>query len=500
MTGEGSGVAATKSSSAAIPGTAAAERLALALQAGRIGTWHWDLRTGTIDRDASMDDILGIEPGSSTPGFEEYVARVHPDDQPGFGKTLQAALAGRSPRLSVEHRIVRPDGEVRWLEAKAHLSYGADGAPTELVGVVVDVTERHASQQASAAASRARELATERVGAVERRIALLARAADLLDAPLDLDAALQEVANLAIDVLADWCTVDLLTEGQQIHRAAVAHRDPAMVARAQELQRKYPPGHQRPGIPTPPGEPGADLRRALRRRHAHCAGQGPGAARGGARVPHQPFLVVPLVAGGRGIGTISLIATHGRHLNPEDVELAVDLGRRSGAAVEKTRLYAELRETSQVLQASLLPATLPESPARHCRRTTVRAPRGCRSVVTSTTSSAPDLDRWWVALATSVEGPGRGGTHGGGALLGARRRPGHDRPRRGPAPAQRRAPRPGGGRPVHHLGRWRPSGTRPGRLGGRARRPHPIVLSVASAGHPAPLHFSPGARGDRRNR
>ena len=187
-----------------------------------------------------MDDILGIEPGSSTPGFEEY-GRAGPSRRPA---RLRQDPAGRPCRAlppslgRAPHRPPRRD--VRWLEAKAHLSYGADGAPTELVGVAVDVTERHASQQASAAASRARELATERVGAVERRIALLARAADLLDAPLDLDAALQEVANLAIDVLADWCTVDLLTEGQQIHRAAVAHRDPAMVARAQELQRKYP--------------------------------------------------------------------------------------------------------------------------------------------------------------------------------------------------------------------------------------------------------------------
>ncbi len=49
------------SAGAAEPSSAASERLALALQVGRIGTWHWDFVTGRIDRDAAMDELLGIE-------------------------------------------------------------------------------------------------------------------------------------------------------------------------------------------------------------------------------------------------------------------------------------------------------------------------------------------------------------------------------------------------------------------------------------------------------
>ena len=64
------------SAGAAEPGSAASERLALALQAGRIGTWHWDFVTGRIDRDAAMDELLGIEARSNPPAFEEYMARV----------------------------------------------------------------------------------------------------------------------------------------------------------------------------------------------------------------------------------------------------------------------------------------------------------------------------------------------------------------------------------------------------------------------------------------
>jgi hypothetical protein len=194
-----------------------------------------------------MDELLGIEARSSPPAFEEYMARVHPEDQPAMMRNLHESLAERAPVLTAEHRIVRPDGAVRWFEAKARLSYAPDGSPTELVGVVVDITERRSSEEARAAALQAQDLASRRAGAVERRLALLARAADLLDTPLDIDAALQHVADLSIGALADWCTVDLVTDGR-IHHVAVAHRDAAMVARAREVKELYPQDVEEPGF------------------------------------------------------------------------------------------------------------------------------------------------------------------------------------------------------------------------------------------------------------
>ena len=284
------------------------------------------------------------------------------------------------------------------------------------------------------------------------------RARPTCSTPRSTFQALQEVANLAIDVLADWCTVDLLTEGQQIHRAAVAHRDPAMVARAQELQRKYPQDTNDPAFRhlLASREPifvehfDDDMLTALAKDLEQ---------REVAREFHiSSFLVVP---SRRGQG-------HRHHqphrhpwtpLDPEDVELAVDLGRRSGAAVEKTRLYAELRETAQVLQASLLPATLPEVPgatlSAHYRSGTEGLQIGGDFYDVFRTGP----DRWWVALG-DVCGKARPRRHSRQrCATGARRRPGHHRPRRGPAPAQRRAPRPGGGGSAHHLG----AGDLPGR-------------------------------------
>lgn len=464
-------------------------RIALALQAARIGTWHWDMVTGTIDRDASLDDILGIEAGSSQPSFEEYVSRVHPDDQPSFGRRLQGALVEGASTLAVEHRIVRPNGDVRWLEAKAHLAYAPDGSPTELDGVVVDVTERHHSQEARAEAQRATVVAQERVGAVERRISLLARSADLLDAPLDLDAALQEVADLAIEVLADWCTVDLLSEGR-VHRAAVAHRDPTMVARARQVQRTFPQD---------PNEPA--FRRLLDDLEPLFA-QHVDDSIVEATVPDpeqrgilrefdiSSYLVVPLVARGRGIGAITLVACHGRQLDPEDVDLAAELGRRAGAAVEKTRLYAELQETAQVLQASLLPARLPEIPgatlSAHYRSGTEGLQIGGDFYDVFRTGP----DRWWVVLGDVC---GRGPA--AAALTAAVR-------------YSVRAVAPDTSDPAAVLRRLNEVlldqvddgqftslvlATFVAGVGDGApdRPPEVLRLTVASAGHPPPLHFSP---------
>src|ERR671933_1720222 len=74
----------------------------------------------------------------------------------------------------------------------------------------------------------------------QRRLAVLAEASRLLDASLDYEATLQEVARVAVRALADWCIVHLLEEDGAIRWLAVAHGDPAKEAVARQLQERYP--------------------------------------------------------------------------------------------------------------------------------------------------------------------------------------------------------------------------------------------------------------------
>src|SRR5919202_6931918 len=74
----------------------------------------------------------------------------------------------------------------------------------------------------------------------QRRLEVLAEASRLLDASLDYEQTLQEVARVAVRTLADWCIVHLLEEDGTIRWLALAHGDPAKEAVARELQSRYP--------------------------------------------------------------------------------------------------------------------------------------------------------------------------------------------------------------------------------------------------------------------
>src|ERR671933_720863 len=74
----------------------------------------------------------------------------------------------------------------------------------------------------------------------QRRLEVLAEASRLLDASLDYEQTLQEVARVAVRTLADWCIVHLLEQDGSIRWLAVAHGDPAKEAVARQLQERYP--------------------------------------------------------------------------------------------------------------------------------------------------------------------------------------------------------------------------------------------------------------------
>jgi PAS domain S-box-containing protein len=117
--------------------------LQLALSVAEIGTWHWDLDTDLDTRDAGLNRILGLEAQESTQPVGDFIACVHPDDRAMVEAEIQRAL-DEGGSYQVECRIVRPDGEVRWIRDQGRVF--AD--PAYMAGAVVDITERMAARQA----------------------------------------------------------------------------------------------------------------------------------------------------------------------------------------------------------------------------------------------------------------------------------------------------------------------------------------------------------------
>ncbi|MEJ7930559.1 PAS domain-containing sensor histidine kinase [Ramlibacter sp. AN1015] len=116
----------------------------LALDAAGMAWWHFDPRTGISRVDARYASIFGIEGREIS--AERLFELVHPDDRERAARTVERALDPHDPQpYHLEMRIIRPDGQERWVEA--HGIAGFEGAATEraatrFVGTVADITER----------------------------------------------------------------------------------------------------------------------------------------------------------------------------------------------------------------------------------------------------------------------------------------------------------------------------------------------------------------------
>jgi PAS domain S-box-containing protein len=120
---------------------ASEERLDLAQRAGRIGTFEWDIRTGAVSWSTVKEELYGLPAGGFGGRYEDWKRAVHPDDRDRAEADRRRAVAERT-ELDTEFRIVRPDGETRWIASKGKVFYAADGEPLRMLGVSLDVTER----------------------------------------------------------------------------------------------------------------------------------------------------------------------------------------------------------------------------------------------------------------------------------------------------------------------------------------------------------------------
>jgi len=118
-----------------------ARLLKKAQQLAGVGFWNWDLRTQQIVVSDGVYDICGL-PISRGPETPELIGRVvHADDVGLIQAALEQTIAsGRSFDLDV--RVVRPDGEVRWVNTAAELVRDDQQNPITLLGTLVDITSR----------------------------------------------------------------------------------------------------------------------------------------------------------------------------------------------------------------------------------------------------------------------------------------------------------------------------------------------------------------------
>jgi two-component system CheB/CheR fusion protein len=134
----------------------AEERRRLAFDAADVGTWRIDLLTKLSVRDAPMNRILGLAEVESTQPLSDWLERIHLDDRARVVAAMDAAPEAGSDYVQ-ELRIVRPDGDIRWLRDVGRVVHDELGLPIAFTGATVDITERKHAEDAALAASRAKD-------------------------------------------------------------------------------------------------------------------------------------------------------------------------------------------------------------------------------------------------------------------------------------------------------------------------------------------------------
>lgn len=121
-------------------------RVALAQQAAEIGFFDWDVPASKSVWSPQLEAILGLKPGEGS--FERWPQLVHPDDLARTREESEWCFREKCPEIHGDFRIVRPSGEVRWLEGRGNVFYDDAGAPLRMIGAFVDITERKRGEQA----------------------------------------------------------------------------------------------------------------------------------------------------------------------------------------------------------------------------------------------------------------------------------------------------------------------------------------------------------------
>ena len=246
------------------------------------------------------------------------------------------ALLGRAEERTVCYRL-RATGEERWSLVSAEPVFGADGSVKLAINTIHDLTDR---MQAS------------------EHVRLLGDTSALLAASLDFEETLVRVADLLVPGIADYALVDLVEDDGAIRPVLMRHVIPEQEELLREIRDRFPPGgnagHPVTRVLTS-GEPllievaDTDVLRAAAVDDEHL--------RLYERLQPASYIVVPCVARGRTVGTLSLgTGVSGRRYTAEDVAFARVVGGRIALAADNARLYREASESFALLDTLLVSA------------------------------------------------------------------------------------------------------------------------------------------------
>lgn len=342
-------------------------RVRLALEAGGLGTWRWDRRTGEVTWDSGMERLYGLAPGTGPTTFDDWQGHRPKTQVEDISELMERSAATGEPYV-FEHEVVWPDGSVHWLHAwgKAVVE---DGEIAGAIGCSADFTERKAAELSAAEyATRVAEYAAHEQSQRER----LAFLASLSDAALELTDHrdyMAAVVDAAVPRLGDWAVLRYRPEPGARLDTVLSHFDPDRregLARLRERFGDNPDaavgGHAVMRTGRAEFVPQVDeefLARAAGGSHIDLA-----LAREILEdLRLRSIITVPLRTRRGIVGALQLVMSDsGREYSSNDLSLAELAADRVAVALDGMWETHRQRHIAETLQAALLPPSLPQLP------------------------------------------------------------------------------------------------------------------------------------------
>jgi PAS domain S-box-containing protein len=142
-------VEATERLAVELPSEAEPSAVEAALQAAEVGRFVLHLPDQRLESDERLATFFGFDGDDVAEDFEGFVERMHPDDAPRVQAAVADSVARRAD-YAMEHRVLLPSGDVRWLTVRGRVLLDADGEPEQLAGVAYDTTRSHDTRERTA--------------------------------------------------------------------------------------------------------------------------------------------------------------------------------------------------------------------------------------------------------------------------------------------------------------------------------------------------------------
>ena len=164
------------------------ERLQIAQQAGKIGTFEWNVQTNSVACTPELEALYGL-PIGGLDSYQNLLEMLHPDDRTVTEQQVKAAGAS-GEELNIEFRICRPDKSVGWIACRAKVFPDDRGLPLRMIGVNVDISDRKQAEEARSQ--------------INQTLEALIRACPLAITVLDADNGTVKMWNPAAERIFGW--------------------------------------------------------------------------------------------------------------------------------------------------------------------------------------------------------------------------------------------------------------------------------------------------------